>query len=65
MAVKNEIDITINEDGSVGITVKGAKGKSCMDLTKWLEDELGVVSQRTHTSEYYQEEVKQTVKVGE
>jgi hypothetical protein len=67
MASKNELDITINEDGSVDISVNGAKGKDCLDLTKFLEDELGVVSQRTHTSEYYQEEVTQeeTIKVGE
>lgn len=67
MAVKSEIDITIGEDGVVTLNVKGAKGKSCLDLTRFLEEELGVVTQRTHTSEYYQEEVseKRTIKVGE
>ena len=67
MAAKNEIDITINEDGSVELSVNGAKGKDCLDLTKFLEDELGIVTQRTNTSEYYQEAVthKETIKVGE
>lgn len=66
MAVKQEMTVSIGPDGSVEITVNGVKGKKCMDFTKWLEEELGVVTQRTHTSEYYQSEVKESenIKVG-
>ncbi len=63
MAVKQEMTVTIDADGSVAISVAGVKGKSCVDLTTWLEEELGVVTSRTNTSEYYQSEVKQTEKL--
>lgn len=64
MAVKNEIDITINEDGTVNLSVKGVEGKSCLDITKFLEEELGVVTERQHTSEYYEvEDVKKELKI--
>lgn len=66
MAVKNEMTVTIGPDGNVEIAVNGVKGKSCVDFTKWLEDELGVVKNRTTTSEYYQTQVVETdkIKVG-
>ena len=67
MAVKREMTVTIGEDGNVEIAVDGVKGKGCLDFTKWLEEELGVVVNRTQTSEYYQSEVSEVdeVKVGE
>ena len=66
MAVKREMTVTIGEDGNVEISVDGVKGKGCLDFTKWLEEELGVVVARTQTSEYYQTEVTDLdkVKVG-
>ncbi|MFA5624877.1 MAG: DUF2997 domain-containing protein [Bradymonadales bacterium] len=66
MAVKQEIEFTINPDGSIGIEVKGVSGSSCTELTREIEEALGIVTNRTYTSEYYQtEEVAQTtVSVG-
>ena len=66
MAVKQEIEFTINPDGSVGIAVKGAKGKKCTEITKEIEEALGIVSNRTYTGEYYQQEetTQTTVNVG-
>ena len=66
MAVKQEMTVTIGADGNVQIAVNGVKGKSCIEFTKWLEDELGMVTARTNTSEYYQTELdtRKTVKVG-
>ena len=66
MAVKREMTVSIGPDGEVEIEVDGVKGKDCLDFTKWLEDELGVVTARTQTSEYYQSEVqeKEVIKVG-
>ena len=66
MAVKQEIEFTINPDGSVGIAVKGAKGKKCTEITKEIEEALGIVSNRTYTGEYYQQEetTQTTVSVG-
>lgn len=56
MAVKQEIEFTIQPDGSVDIAVKGAKGKSCTELTREIEEALGIVKNRTYTSEFYQQE---------
>ena len=61
MAVKQEIEFSINPDGSVEIAVKGAKGQTCLELTQEIEEALGIVKNRNYTSEYYQtEEVAQT-----
>ncbi|MBS7380637.1 MAG: DUF2997 domain-containing protein [Bradymonadales bacterium] len=56
MAVKQEIEFSIKPDGSVDIAVKGAKGKSCTELTREIEEALGIVRNREYTSEYYQQE---------
>ncbi len=66
MAVKQEIEFTINPDGSVGIAVKGAKGKKCTEITREIEEALGIVTNRTYTSDYYQQEetTQTTVNVG-
>tara|TARA_B100000530_G_scaffold40988_1_gene23462 strand:+ start:675 stop:878 length:204 start_codon:yes stop_codon:yes gene_type:complete len=63
MAKKRDIVITIGPDGNVQLTVEGVAGPDCMDFTKFLEDELGDVTERTHTSEYYcdTEETVETV----
>jgi hypothetical protein len=63
VATKKEIDFIIGEDGEVKITVKGAPGEDCLKLTKEIEEALGLVGERTHTSEFYQRE-EQTVEVG-
>ncbi|MCK6572120.1 DUF2997 domain-containing protein [Myxococcota bacterium] len=67
MAVKRELQIEITADGEVKITVKGAPGGECLELTKALEESLGVVTDRQMTSEFYQQEVttEDTVKIGE
>ena len=67
MAKKRDIVITIGPDGNVQISVEGVAGPDCIDFTKFLEDELGDVAERTHTSEYYceSEQVVETVTSGE
>ena len=61
MGVKtNELEITIDSNGNVNIKVKGIKGKGCIDVTKFLEDELGDVEEREYTSEYYEQGESQT-----
>ncbi|MBQ1927224.1 MAG: DUF2997 domain-containing protein [Proteobacteria bacterium] len=66
MATKQEIEFTINPDGSVEIHPVGFKGKKCTEVTKEIEEALGIVKNVTYSSEYYQqeEEVHTTVKVG-
>lgn len=63
MATKKDIFFTIDENGEVKIEVKGAPGEDCMKLTKEIEEALGLVGERTMTSEYYQTE-EQTIEVG-
>ncbi len=57
MATKHEIDITIDDDGNVSFEVKGVKGKKCLEITKELEEALGIVKDRRKTGEYYETEV--------
>jgi len=53
---KQDIEITISPSGEVTFTVKGVKGSSCLDETKFLEQALGggVVDQQK-TGEYYEQ----------
>lgn len=66
MAVKQELEISITPEGEVKIEVKGVKGASCLDVTKDIEEALGVVKSRENTSEYYQQEQEQQhqIKLG-
>jgi hypothetical protein len=64
MAKKRDIIITIGPDGNVQIKVEGMAGTDCVDFTKFLEEELGDVTERQFTSEYYQEEEEQVIEVG-
>ncbi|HRE89035.1 MAG TPA: DUF2997 domain-containing protein [Myxococcota bacterium] len=63
MATKKDIFFTIDENGEVKIEVKGAPGEDCLKLTKEIEEALGLVGERSMTSEYYQKE-ETTVEVG-
>jgi hypothetical protein len=50
-----EIDLFIEKDGRVRIEVRGAKGQSCLDLTKALEAALGgQIESREMTAESYE-----------
>lgn len=58
MSVKKEIEIVINAKGEVTFQVKGIKGGSCLDETKFLEQALGgdaAVVDQQKTSEYYEQ----------
>jgi hypothetical protein len=51
---KQEIEIAISPTGEVSFTVKGIKGASCIDETKFLEQALGgEIQVREPTQEYY------------
>ncbi|MSQ85059.1 MAG: DUF2997 domain-containing protein [Myxococcales bacterium] len=55
MATRREIQFTIDDNGEVSIKVLGVKGDECERITREIELALGVVSERRHTSEYYQQ----------
>ena len=55
---KQDIEIVISPKGTVTFEVKGVKGASCLDETKFLEAALGgpaAVEDQQRTSEYYEQ----------
>jgi hypothetical protein len=48
---EEKLIILIDKEGNPSIEVEGVKGKKCLDLTKELEDVLGVVKTRTAKKE--------------
>lgn len=54
VAGKKEIEITIAPDGTVHVEVKGVKGKSCVELVKFLEESLGEPTERKLKPDYYE-----------
>ena len=60
---QHDIEITIGKDGKVKVHVKGAKGKACMEYAKWLEGIIGKVDNRQLTSEYYEPEQTNHIKL--
>ena len=53
------IKFTIKQDGTVTEEVIGVVGNECENLTKNIEEKLGVVQRVEHKPEYYQQ--KQTI----
>jgi Protein of unknown function (DUF2997) len=54
---KQDIEIVINAKGEVTFEVKGVKGGSCLEETKFLEQALGgdaAVVDQQKTAEYYE-----------
>ena len=55
---KQDIEIVISPTGEVTFTVKGIKGSSCFDETKFLEQALGgesAIVDQQKTGEYYEQ----------
>ena len=59
MAQQQTIKFTIRQDGTVTEEVMGVVGNECENLTRTIEERLGVVERVEHKPEYYQQ---QTVK---
>jgi hypothetical protein len=55
MSEKQELEIAISPEGEVTINVQGAKGSSCLDITRDIEEALGVVTEREKKSSFYEE----------
>jgi hypothetical protein len=49
-----KIELTVDTDGSIKIDVNGVRGKSCLELTKQVEEALGQVTSRKNKAEYSQ-----------
>jgi hypothetical protein len=53
MAKKQELEFTIDDDGKISIKVVGAQGAECLELTKAIEEALGIVVDRQKTPDFY------------
>ena len=51
------IKFSIKQDGIVTEEVMGVVGNSCENLTKRIEERLGIVQSVEHKPEYYQQKV--------
>ena len=51
---QQSIKFVIKQDGTVTEEVIGAVGKECENLTRNIEEKLGVVQRVEHKAEYYQ-----------
>jgi len=50
-----EVEVVIDKDGQVSLTVRGVKGTACLDITQSLEAALGgAVEMRQMTAEAYE-----------
>ncbi len=50
---KQELEFSIDDDGKISIKVIGAQGAECLELTKAIEEALGVVTDRKKTPDFY------------
>jgi hypothetical protein len=64
MAVKKELIIEIEPDGTLKIKTEGFKGTECEEELKPIENALGNVTKRTKTSEYFQKSTTQKRKIS-
>ena len=55
MAQQQTIKFTIRQDGTVTEEVMGVVGNECENLTKRIEERLGVVEKVEHKPGYYQQ----------
>jgi hypothetical protein len=62
MNQQQQIEVTVSVDGDVHVAVKGVCGTGCKDLTKSLEQDLGMVCSDKPTTEMFQQEkIKKTI----
>lgn len=56
MARQVELEVEIDEKGTVHVHVKGRKGTACLEYLELVQQVLGPVTSQTYTSEYYEQE---------
>ena len=54
MPEQQTIKLSIRQDGAVSIDVNGVKSGNCIEITKKLEETLGILNTRQFTPEFYQ-----------
>lgn len=63
MPNREELEISISNTGEVTINVLGHKGKSCLNMTKDLEESLGIIKAIEKKPEFYQQEEKSSTSI--
>ncbi|MCS7030804.1 MAG: DUF2997 domain-containing protein [Gloeomargarita sp. SKYG116] len=53
------LEFVIRPDGRVEVRVQGVPGAACVEISQAIEQQLGVVTQREWTAEYFQAVVTQ------
>jgi hypothetical protein len=61
--MSEKIVIVFSPDGSVKVEAKGFHGAGCMEASRAIEEAIGAVGNISRTGEYYDEEVKEVVKL--
>ncbi len=61
--MSEKIVIIFSPDGSVKVETKGFHGAGCMEASKAIEEAIGTVGATSRTGGYYDEEVKEVVKL--
>jgi hypothetical protein len=64
MPGRQQIEFIIKPDGSVEERVTGMTGPDCVEQTAGIEQALGEVVEREHTSDYYQNPQQSDNSVG-
>lgn len=54
--MKPTIEIIVSPEGELSIEGVGFKGADCEKATRFLEEALGVISNRRHKPEYHQQQ---------
>jgi hypothetical protein len=57
---RQEITVTVDQDGQATVTVSGIDGPACQAATETLEQALGAVRSRERTPDYYRACQQQT-----
>jgi hypothetical protein len=50
----HDLEIEIGKDGKVRVRTEGAKGKSCLEYVKLLQQLVGTIQSQELTAEYYE-----------
>ena len=61
--MSEKIVIIFSPDGSVKVETKGFHGAVCVEASRAIEEAIGTVGNFSRTGEYYDEEVKEVVKL--
>lgn len=51
--MRKKIVVRIGKDGKAKVSAYGFSGQSCLDVSKAIEEAMGVIQDRSYTEEFY------------